>query len=260
MNKITTFALIICIVLTGLVISGCTSNNDNSNSSPQITPISNTETVKELSIKEVLDNPFAYSNVQISGIVNQTIEVPLYTLMEISDDTGNMWVAGTSITIENGSQITASGILNTEFYSPTLNKTFDVMLLANSISGDTSITSNPPHGGIVPANDSDIVPAPVDVNVSAIDGGTRIEEILNNTADLADREVKVAAVVTKNVVLIDYTMITIEDGTGELKARSPNSFEYSVGEKIILIGTVSTDVDLGSGYHYDILLEITEKE
>jgi len=251
MNKITTFALIICIVLTGLVISGCTDNNDNSNSSPPITPTSNTETVKELSIKEVLDNPYAYSNVQISGIVNKTIEVPGYTLMEISDDTGNMWVAGTSITIENGSQITASGILNTEFYSPTLNKTFDVMLLANSISGDTA-TSNPPHGGIAPVTS--------DLNVSAIDGGTRIEEILNNTADLADQEVKVVAVVTKNVVLIDYTMITIEDGTGELKARSPNSFAYSVGETIIVTGTVSTDVDLGSGYHYDILLEITEKE
>jgi len=251
MNKITTFALIICIVLTGLVISGCTDNNDNSNSSPPITPTSNTETVKELSIKEVLDNPYAYSNVQISGIVNKTIEVPGYTLMEISDDTGNMWVAGTSITIENGSQITASGILNTEFYSPTLNKTFDVMLLANSISGDTA-TSNPPHGGIAPVTS--------DLNVSAIDGGTRIEEILNNTADLADQEVKVVAVVTKNVVLIDYTMITIEDGTGELKARSPNSFAYSVGETIIVTGTVSTDVDLGSGYHYDILLEIIEKE
>ena len=254
MNKITTFVLIICIVLTGLVISGCTDNNDDSNSSQPITPISETETVMELSIKEVLDNPYAYSNVQISGIVNQTIEVPGYTLMEISDGTGNMWVAGTSITIENGSQITASGNINTGFPSPSLNKTFDVLLLANSVSGDTatSITSNLSYGGIVPATS--------DVNVSAIDGGTRIEEILNNTADLSDREVKVAAVVTKNVVLIDYTMITIEDGTGELKAKSPNSFVYSVGEKIIVTGTVSTDVDLGGGYFYPILLEITEKE
>jgi len=239
MNKITTFALIICIVLTGLVISGCTDNNDNSNSSPPTTPISTPETFMELSIKEVLDNPSAYQNVQITGIVNQTIEVPKYTLMEISDGTGNMWVAGSSISIENGSQITASGFLRTEFYSDTLDKTFDVMLLAMSVSGDTATN---------------------DVNVSAIDGGTRIEEILNNTADLADREVKVAAVVTKNVVLIDYTMITIEDGTGELKAKSPNSFEYLVGEKIIVTGTVSTDVDLGAGYNYDILLEITEKE
>jgi len=239
MNKITTFALIICIVLTGLVISGCTDNNDNSNSSPPTTLISTPETFMELSIKEVLDNPSAYQNVQITGIVNQTIEVPKYTLMEISDGTGNMWVAGSSISIENGSQITASGFLRTEFYSDTLDKTFDVMLLAMSVSGDTATN---------------------DVNVSAIDGGTRIEEILNNTADLADREVKVAAVVTKNVVLIDYTMITIEDGTGELKAKSPNSFEYLVGEKIIVTGTVSTDVDLGAGYNYDILLEITEKE
>ena len=239
MNKITTFALIICIVLTGLVISGCTDNNDNSNSSPPTTLISTPETFMELSIKEVLDNPSAYQNVQITGIVNQTIEVPKYTLMEISDGTGNMWVAGSSISIENGSQITASGFLRTEFYSDTLDKTFDVMLLAMSVSGDTATN---------------------DVNVSAIDGGTRIEEILNNTADLSDREVKVAAVVTKNVVLIDYTMITIEDGTGELKAKSPNSFEYLVGEKIIVTGTVSTDVDLGAGYNYDILLEITEKE
>jgi hypothetical protein len=255
MNKITTFALIICIVLTGLIISGCTDKNDNNiNSNQPITPISTTETVMELSIKEVLDNPYAFSNVEITGIVNQAIEVPGYTLMEISDDTGNMWVAGTSIAIENGTQITASGNLNTEFYSATLDKTFDVLLLANSISGDAtnSITSNSPHGGIAPIKS--------DVNVSAIDGGTRIEEILNNTTDFTDQEVKVAAVVTKSVVLIDYTMITIEDGTGELKARSPNSFEYSVGETIIVTGTISTDVDLGSGYHYDILLEITEKK
>ncbi|MBE0524552.1 MAG: hypothetical protein IBX40_09515 [Methanosarcinales archaeon] len=208
----------------------------------------------ELSIKEVLDNPYAYNNVQITGIVNQTIDVPGYTLMEISDGTGNMWIAGASISIKNSSQITASGNLETEFYSKTLDKTFDVLILASSVSGDTatSITSNPPHGGIEPA--------PIDVNVTAIEGGTRIEEILNNTTDFADQEIKLAAVVTKNVVLIDYTMITIEDGTGELKAKSPNSFEFSVGEKIIVTGTVSTDVDLGSGYYYDVLIEITEKE
>lgn len=240
MNTINTFALITCIVLTGLVISGCTDNNDEINSSTMITPISTTESAMELTIKEILVDPYAYNSVQITGIVNQVINVPGYTLIEISDGTGNLWVACTSAAITNGSQITASGNLNTGFYSKSLDKTFDILLLADSISGD-----NTTHN---------------DVNVSAIDGGTRIEDILNNTADFADKEVKVSAVVTKNVVLIDYTVITIEDGTGELKAKSPNSFVYSIGETIIVTGTISTEVDLGSGYHYDILLEITEKE
>ncbi|TFH46119.1 MAG: hypothetical protein E4G94_03115 [ANME-2 cluster archaeon] len=219
-----------------------------------MTPITYTETVMELSIKEVLDNPYTYNNVQITGIVTQTIDIPGYTLMEISDDTGNIWVVGTSTAIKNGSQITVSGNLNTDFYSNSLDKTFDVLLLANSISGDstTSVTSNPPHGGIEPATN--------EVDVSAIDGGTRIGEILNNIADFVDQEVKVSAVVTKNVVLIDYTIITIEDGTGELKAKSPGSFEYSVGEEVIVTGIILTDVDMGSGYNYNILLQVNNKE
>lgn len=247
MKKITTFVFITCIVLTGL--SGCT---DNTNSSyPGIST-----SVHKISIKEVLDNPhaYAYDYVQLTGSINQTVDIPGYTLWEMSDGTGSIWVAGSSQDIEQGSRITATGNLNTDFYSSTLDKTFSVLLIASWISDENASSPSlyPPHG-----MDGQVL---TNITVPAIEGGTRIEDILNDTTGFDGKEVKVAANVLTNVVLIDYCMLTIDDGTGQLKAKAPNSFVFSKGENIVVSGTISTDVDIGSGYHYDILLEITDKE
>lgn len=80
------------------------------------------------------------------------------------------------------------------------------------------------------------------------------------SAQLDGQVVKVSAVVVKNVVLIDDYFLTLDDGTGELKARCPNTFNVSQGDSVVVTGSVMTDVDLGNEYFYEVLLQITDVE
>lgn len=251
MKKMITTALIFSMVLAGMVISGCT---DSEPAGQPYTPAALQSTAVDVTIGEVLSNPYAYDTVSVTGTVNRTSNIGDYIFVEITDGTDSMWVAGYSAQLENGSQITATGIINTQFYSPTLDMTFDVLVLADKISDGSGQLSGSPHG-----SDNNVEIG--EINVTSVEGGTTIEEILADSASLSGQEVKVSAVVVKSVGLIDEQFLTLEDGTGnQLKGRCPDTFALSTGQKVVVTGTVMTEVDLGSGYYYEVLLQITDVE
>jgi hypothetical protein len=251
MNKMIKTIITLAIVMTGLLISGCTDSEPATqqqfNHIPPVVPV-----VVDVTIGEALADPYAHETIRVTGIVNQTIDVTGYTYMEITDSTGSLWVAGYSTQLDNGTEITATGNLKTEFISPTMGRTFDIILFAESVSDGTTPVSNSPHGS------STIITG--DINVTPVDGGTSIEDIKSMSAALDGQVVKVSAVVVKNVVLIDDYFLTLDDGTGQLKARCPHTFNVSQGDSVVVTGSVMTDVDLGSGYYYEVLLQITDVE
>jgi hypothetical protein len=253
MKKKFTITLITCIVLTGLLVSGCTDNEpDASNTfSPSLSP----ETVVDVSIGEVLSNPYAYNYIQISGTVNQTLDVTGYTYIEVTDENKSMWIAGYTTSFENGTEITALGNLMINFPSTSLGRTFEVLLMADSISdGSSATTTYSPHGS---ANNNVVT---YDINVTPVEGSTQIAKIISNAEILSGQEVKVTAVVVKSTPLISELFLTLDDGSGQLKASCPNSFVVSSGDNVVVIGTVRTNVDYGSGYFFEVLLEITNVE
>ncbi|MCK4937238.1 MAG: hypothetical protein KAR85_01375 [Methanosarcinales archaeon] len=253
MKKIFTITLITCIVLTGLLVSGCTDSKPDASNT--ISPFTPTITVEEVSIDEVLSNPYAYSDIKITGTVNQTLDVTGYTYIEVTDENKSMWVAGYTTSLENGTEITASGNLMIDFPSTMLGKTFDVLLMAESISDVSSIdTINSPHGI---TNDNVVT---YDINITPVEGSTQIAEIISNAATLSGQEVNVTAVVVKITPLISELFLTLDDGSGQLKASCPNSFLVSNGDNVVVTGIVMTEVDLGSGYYYEVLLQITNVE
>lgn len=251
MNSMIKTIITLAIVMTGLVISGCTDSEpapqQQFNHNLPVVPVA-----VDVTIGEALADPYAHETIRVTGIVNQTIDVTGYTYIEIIDSTGSLWVAGYSAQLDNGTEITATGNLNIEFSSTLLGRTFDIILFADSISGGNTSVSNSPH------DSSTIITG--DINVTPVDGGTRIEDIKSMSAQLDGQVVKVSAVVVKNVVLIDDYFLTLDDGTGELKARCPNTFNVSQGDSVVVTGSVMTDVDLGSGYYYEVLLQITDVE
>jgi hypothetical protein len=251
MNKMIKIIITLSIVMAGLVISGCNESEpapgQQFNHNLPVVPVA-----VDVTIGEVLADPYAHETIRVTGIVNQTIDVTDYTYMEITDSTGSLWVAGYSTQIDNGTEITATGNLKTGFFSTQLERTFDIILFAESVSDGKTSVSNSPHGS------STIITG--DINVSPVDGGTRIEDIKSMSAALDGQVVKVSAVVVKNVELIDEYFLTLDDGTGQLKARCPDTFTVSQGDSVVVTGIVMTDVDLGIGYYYEVLLQITDVE
>lgn len=253
MNKIVSTTLITCIVLAGLLVSGCTDNKTDAGDT--ISPFTLPEAVEDVSIAEVLSDPYAYNNIRITGMVNQTMNVSGYTYMELIDENKSIWVAGYSTSLKNGTEVTASGSLMLNFPSNSLGRTFDVLLMADSVSdGSSMATSDSPHG----SGSSNVITD--NINVTPVEGSTQIADIISNAATLSGQEVRVTAVVVKSTPLISELFLTLDDGTGQLKARCPNSFIVSSGDNVVVTGIVKTDVDLGSGYYYEVLLEITNVE
>ncbi len=255
MNTMIKTIITLAIVMTGLVISGCTDSEPATrqqfNHTLPVVPV-----VVDVTIGEVLADPYAHETIRVTGIVNQTIDVEGYTYIEITDSTGSLWVAGYPAQLDNCTEITATGNLQIEFTSTQLGRTFDIILFADSVSDGNTSVSNSPHGSspIITGNITS------DINVTPVDGGTRIEDILSMSAQLDGQAVKVSAVVVKNMELIDEYFLTLDDGTGQLKARCPKTFSVSQGDNVVVTGSVMTDVDLGFEYYYKVLLQITDVE
>ncbi|MDF1533408.1 MAG: hypothetical protein P1P69_02750 [Methanosarcinaceae archaeon] len=105
---------------------------------------------------DVLENPASYSNVVISGTVNQTMNISTYTYIEIDDGTGLVWASVPQTNLAVSDNVTVAGGINLGFNSPTLNKTFDVLIMGTLVTDDDtttsaeSISSMPPgHGSFI---------------------------------------------------------------------------------------------------------------
>ena len=64
--------------------------------------------------------------------------------------------------------------------------------------------------------------------------------------------------VSKNI--LGKNWITLQDGTGtapENKLLATSAELVEIGDMVTATGTVNTDVDLGSGYKYKVVLEET---
>jgi len=90
----------------------------------------------------ILESPASYDHVVVSGTVNQTMNAPGYTYLEIDDGTGMIWAAVTTADIAIGDNVTVDGNTNLGFTSKTLNKTFeDVLVMGKLVTdGDETVS------------------------------------------------------------------------------------------------------------------------
>ena len=102
--------------------------------------------VESPSFSELKANPDSYYIVKLTGIINQTLDAGGYTYVELSDGTENIWVAISAASLTKGDSLTATGTVNTEFPSSSLNRTFDVLVLGANSAAATGSGSTSPHG------------------------------------------------------------------------------------------------------------------
>ncbi len=86
-----------------------------------------------------------------------------------------------------------------------------------------------------------------------------VAEIHQEKAQLAGKQVRVSGEIVKvNNKIMGRNFLHLRDGTGkqgsnDLTVTSQETAE--VGDQVVIVGTVSTDVDFGSGYTYPLLIE-----
>ena len=95
--------------------------------------------------------------------------------------------------------------------------------------------------------------------VEPLDGGMTIAEIIAAYEQIEGQEVSLRARVTKfSANILEKNWITLQDGTGTApndKITATTMETVKTGEVFTIEGIVKTDVNLGGGYLYKVLLE-----
>jgi hypothetical protein len=102
-----------------------------------------------------------------------------------------------------------------------------------------------------------------DVKVTKATGpdAKTVAEIVGNRTALKDKNVVVRGKVVKfTPAVMGKNWVHIQDGSGSAKDQTNDVLvttqaETKVGDVVVVKGVVKTDVDLGSGYSYKVLVE-----
>jgi hypothetical protein len=153
-----------------------------------------------------------------------------------------------------------------DFYSKTLDRTFGTIFFVQNakLAGQSADAM---HAAAMKAQgDSGMtIPKPVTVNapaageISALNEGKTVADILAESAQLNEQTISLNAKVMKvSKKIMGKNWVTLQDGTGiepQNKLLATSQETVSPGDIVIARGVVRTDVDLGSGYTYNVLLQ-----
>lgn len=200
------------------------------------------------------------------GIVTSTQTAGGYIYIKLDEQGKDIWLATMPINVSAGDKVEyKGGYIMKDFHSKTLNKTFDFILFVTRISvlnGNSLASKQPIQGDEYHKNiskEEQTTPIPKSNEIVKAEDGKTIEEIFSEIGQLKDKEVTVRAKVmkvSKNILLRNW--VTLRDGTGvspDDKLIATTSENVNIGDIVIVKGIVRTDMNIGTGYKYKVLLE-----
>lgn len=201
----------------------------------------------------------------LKGEVLEVQNVEGYTYLRAKTKDGDIWAAVPAAPLKKGAQITLyEPMVMTNFESKGLKRKFDKIVFA-SLEAPGAKQAAPaaagpanPHGTSAPA--AAAVPVGKIAKATGADGKT-VEEVIANKTALKDKTVSIRGQVVKvNSGILGKNWIHLQDGSGAA-AKGTNDLivtttdEARVGDVVLASGTVKTDVNVGSGYAYAVLVD-----
>jgi hypothetical protein len=215
--------------------------------------------------------PTASPGASLTGEVLEVKDVDAYTYLRLKTKDGEQWAAVNKAPVKQGAEVTIENAsVMTNFESRTLKRKFDTIVfgsLAGAAATPVAATGTPAAGG---GKDLGAMHSGMskgvdvgDVKVAKASGADArtVAEIVGKPGDLKNKPVVVRAKVVKfTPAILGKNWIHVRDGTGT-DADGTNDVlvtsqaEAKVGDVVLIKGIVRTDVDLGSGYAYKVLVE-----
>lgn len=200
----------------------------------------------------------------LKGEVLEVRDVEVYTYLRLKTADGEVWAAVNKAPVKKGAQVAiAQPMVMQNFESKSLKKTFDKIMFGNladpSARPAAAITGAAPHGAMAVAPAA----APKIVKVDKASGADArtVADVVTGRAALKDQPVSVRAQVVKvNTGIMDKNWFHVQDGSGTAAAGTNDLLvtskdQASIGDVVTIKGTVRTDVKLGAGYDYAVLVD-----
>ena len=212
----------------------------------------------------------------LRGEVLEVLNVESYTYLRLKTQQGETWAAVPTAAVKKGAQVTIGNTMQMEnFESKALKRKFD-RIVFGSIAGPNAksaaalpatphtVAPAAPHAAVpaAPHGAGPAASAPV-VKIAKATGpdAKTVAEVVKGKAALKDKTVLVRAQVVKVTAgILGKNWLHVQDGSGSVADGSNDIIvttkdQAAVGDVVNAKGTVRTDVNVGSGYAYAVLIE-----
>lgn len=193
----------------------------------------------------------------VTGEILETQSVDPYTYLRLKTPDGEIWAAVPTTAAKKGAQVTIGNAMTMQnFESKTLKKKFDKIVFGQLVEPGAQPAA--PHGAM-PSASAAVTVAKV-AKASGADART-VAEVVKGRAGLKDKTVLVRGQVVKvNLGIMGKNWIHLEDGSGAAADGSNDILvttqdKAAIGDIVSVRGTVRTEVNLGAGYAYAVLIE-----
>ena len=192
----------------------------------------------------------------ITGEVLEARDVAPYTYLRIKTSQGEQWVVVNKTAVAKGSSVNVeTQVVTDNFESKSLGKTF-TNIVFGSLVGAPAGDSNP-HEGVAQV-------APVAVAKLAKASGSNaytVADLYAKAGQLNNKPVRLSAKVVKfSADIMGQNWLHLQDGSGSPVTQNHDILATSsgtaqIGDVLTVSGTVRTNVDLGMGYTYKLVIE-----
>jgi hypothetical protein len=265
MNKIS-----MAIGVATLLMYGCSDKPKDQKSSSKT---EKTQTVNEVVAKAPTDTSVVLETPHV-GVLLETIDSGGYTYARV-DEAGNIyWIAGPTSALTIGSKVSyIEQMIMVDFTSKSLKRKFDSLMFVSAIvptdkSGKPIVQATKEHTGnahaannttTAHANATKAVADTV-IKVAKNANGYNIDELYAKKDSLKDKTIKVDAQVVKvSKGIMGKDWVHLQDGSGsagtnDIIATAKGS-TVTVGDKVTTDGVIKTNIDLGYGYKFSVIIE-----
>jgi hypothetical protein len=207
----------------------------------------------------------------VKGEVLEVLDTDAFTYMRLRTAKGETWAAVSKAAVKKGEQVTIDNpTVMQNFQSKSLKRTFDTIVMGRLAGAPgapaPAMAAGAPHAGVDMSQFHGGAGKAPEVEIGKVakaDGanGRTVAEVYANRVALKDKPVAVRAKVVKvNAGVMGRNWVHLRDGSGSAADGSNDLLvtskdEPKVGDLVVAKGTVKTDVNLGSGYAYKVLVE-----
>jgi hypothetical protein len=198
----------------------------------------------------------------LAGTVLEVLDAGPYTYLRVKTREGDVWTAVQKAPVKKGETVTlVPDTVMENFESKALGRRFDRVVFA-SLGSPQAAGATVKPAAASPHGKSVAVAAKVGkVAKAAGPDAKTIEEVVAGRASLKGKTVTIRAQVVKVTTgVLNKNWVHLQDGSGsssrgthDLLVTTTDS--TSVGDVVIAKGVVRTDVTIGPGYAYEVLVE-----